>query len=107
MNVSVSYMAKNGLNGFKVSISSQLVDKSRVRGVVMFEAHFLVLSEEIHGFFWVLNFFDIGDERYGLSKLCGVSVRPFTARLGLGFVGSTESVVWLEFYQIAEMEEKL
>lgn len=107
MNVSISYMAENGLDGFKVSRTSELVEKSRVRRVVVLEAHSVVLVEERQAFFWVFNFFDIVDERDGPAKLCGVSVKSFAAGLGLGFVG-TESVVWLlGLYGIAAMAKKV
>lgn len=108
VNVSVSYMAKNGLNSFEVAIASQLIDESRVGGEVVFESHFVVLSEERQGVFWAVSLFDIGDERYGLAKkLCGGSVRAFAARLGVGFVGTTEGVVGLEICEIGPVEERV
>lgn len=97
VNVSISDKAENGVDGFEIPAASELVEKSRVRRVVMFEAHLVVLVEERQGLFWVLRCFDIGDERYRPAELCGVSVKSLAAAArdgGLGFVGA-ESLIWM------------
>lgn len=45
-NVSVLYKTKNGLYSFKVARTSKLVNERRVRGIVVLEAHFVVVVEE-------------------------------------------------------------
>ncbi|RXI04455.1 hypothetical protein DVH24_038729 [Malus domestica] len=96
VNVSISDKAENGVDSFEIPAASELVEKSRVRRVVVFEAHLVVLVEERQGLFWVLRFFDIGDERYRPAELCGASVKSLAAARdgGLGFVGA-ESLIWL------------
>ncbi|RXH84487.1 hypothetical protein DVH24_032771 [Malus domestica] len=85
MNVSILDVAENSVDGVEIPAARELLEKSRVRRLLL-------------------------DERYRLAELGGVSVKSFAAARvgGLGFVGA-ESVIRLVMglQGIAAMAEKV
>lgn len=61
----------------------ELVDKGRVGGVVVTETHVFVFDEQAKSGIWVIDFFELGEEREGFARFW----RGFTWVFGI-LVGS-------------------